>query len=342
MSESSIVAYHRQPRGALLPSATAMGATFDTKLMRSVGNMLATETKEKGCQVLLAPTVCLQRSPLIGRGFEAFGEDPILSGLMGSEYINGVQEHGVAVSVKHYAAHDQSSESLEDGIRAAERTLRETHLLPFQLTVKHANPWSFMTAYHKINGIHTSEDPWLNDQLLRHEWGWDGLIMSDWFGTYSTAEAVNGGLDLEMPGPTRWRGDLLLWCIRSRKVREDTLNARVRNVLNLANKLRPTIDQQKQNEKTAYGDTAEKRAVCREVARSSVVLLKNDKNILPLDPAAQQTYALIGPGMANPAISGGGSADLVPYYVRKPLEAIRDIVGQENLKTAIGCHGEFP
>jgi beta-glucosidase len=108
-----------------------MGATFDTKLMRSVGNMLATETKEKGCQLLLAPTVCLQRSPLIGRGFEAFGEDPILSGLMGSGYINGVQEEGVAVSIKHYAAHDQSSMSLEDDLRVSERTLRETHLLPF-------------------------------------------------------------------------------------------------------------------------------------------------------------------------------------------------------------------
>jgi beta-glucosidase len=157
-----------------------MCATFDTKLMRSVGNMLATETKEKGCQLLLAPTVCLQRSPLIGRGFEAFGEDPILSGLMASEYINGVQEYGVAVSIKHYAAHDQSSMSLEDDLRVSERTLRETHLLPFQLAVKHANPWSFMSSYHRINGIFTSEDPWLNTQLLRWESGWDGLVLSDW------------------------------------------------------------------------------------------------------------------------------------------------------------------
>ncbi|KAH6879844.1 glycoside hydrolase superfamily [Thelonectria olida] len=321
------------PRGALLPSATAMGATFDTKLMRSVGNMLAAETKEKGCQVLLAPTVCLQRSPLIGRGFEAFGKDPTLSGLMASEYINGVQEDGVAVSIKHYAAHDQSSMSLEDGIRVSERTLRETHLLPFQLALKHANPWSFMSSYHSINGVHTSEDPWLNERLLRQEWGWDGLVMSDWFGTYTTAEAVNAGLDLEMPGPTGWRGDLLLWSIVSRKVKKSTLDERVRNLLNLANKT--------QSDETQFGDTPEKRELCREVARSSVVLLKNDKNILPLDLSAQQTYGLIGPGVANPAVSGGGSADLVPYYVGKPLEAIQGLVGEERVKIAVGCYSHI-
>ncbi|KAJ4169113.1 hypothetical protein NW754_011045 [Fusarium falciforme] len=329
------------PRGVLLPSATAMGATFDTKLMRHVGNMLAAETKEKGCQVLLAPTVCLQRSPLIGRGFEAFGEDPILSGLMASEYINGVQEDGVAVSLKHYAAHDQSSESLEDGIRASSRTLRETHLLPFQLAIKYANPWSIMSSYHRINGTLTSEDPWLNTQLLRQEWGWNGLLMSDWFGTYSTAEAINAGLDLEMPGPTRWRGELLHWSIRCRKVKKSTLHERVRNLLHLVNKVRPALDYQKQGDKTQFGDTPKKRELCREVARSSVVLLKNDYNTLPLDPSAQQTYGLIGPGFANPAISGGGSADLIPYYVCKPLEAIQQIVGKERIRTAVGCHSHL-
>lgn len=318
-----------------------MGATFDTRLMRSVGNMLATETKEKGCQVLLAPTVCLQRSPLIGRGFEAFGEDPMLSGLMCSEYINGIQERGVAASIKHYAAHDQSTESLEDNIRVAERTLREMHLLPFQLAVKHANPWCFMSSYHRINGVHTSEDPWLNNQVLRGDWGWDGLIMSDWFGTVSTVESVNAGLDLEMPGPSRWRGELLRRSIMSRKLMEKTIDERVRNVLNLVNKARPALEEQVQADKTLYGDTPEKRELCREVARSSIVLLKNEDNILPLDPAAKQTYGLIGPNMINPAVSGGGSADLIPYYVRKPLEAISDAVGKENVKTAIGCHGSI-
>jgi beta-glucosidase len=322
-----------------------MGATFDTKLMRSVGRMLAAETKDKGCQVLLAPTVFLQRSPLIGRGFEAFGEDPILSGLMASEYINGVQEGGVATSIKHYAAHDQSAASQEDDLRVSERTLRETHLLPFQLAVRHANPWTFMSSYHRINGIHTSEHPWLNTGLLRREWGWDGLVMSDWGGTYSTAEAVNAGLDLEMPGPTRWRGERLHLAIDSRKVKKSTVDERVRSLLNLANKVRPALEHQTQtqgDDKTQCGDTPEKRELCREVARCAIVLLKNDKNILPLDPSARQTYGLIGPAVTNPAISGGGSADLVPYYVRKPLEAIQGLVGKDRVKTAVGCYCESP
>lgn len=319
-----------------------MGATFDVELMRRVGEMLAQETKERGCQVLLAPTVCLQRSPLIGRGFEAFGEDPTLSGLIASEYINGIQENGVAVSIKHYAAHDQSSDSIEDGIRAAERTLREAHLMPFQLAVKHANPWSFMTAYHRINGVHNSEDPWLIDQVLRQQWGWNGLVMSDWFGTYSTAEAVNAGLDLEMPGPTMWRGDNLARAVAARKVKMSTIDQRVKNLLNLVNKVQPALEWQTQVDKTACGDTPEKREVCREVARSSIVLLKNDTKSLPLDPSVPQTYGLIGPGVANPAINGGGSADLIPYYVRTPLEAIQDVVGKERVQTAIGCHCETP
>ncbi|KAL6408642.1 hypothetical protein AUP68_07586 [Ilyonectria robusta] len=329
------------PRGILLPSATAMGATFDTQLMRSVGHLLAIEAKEKGCQVLLAPTVCLQRSPLIGRGFEAFGEDPILSGLMGSAYINGVQGGGVAASIKHYAAHDQSSMSLEDDLRVSERTLRETHLLPFQLAVKHSNPWSFMSSYHRINGVHTFEDPWLNTQLLRKEWGWDGLVMSDWGGSCSTTESVNAGLDLEMPGPTRWRGERLELALLCQKVKMETIDERVRNVLNLVNKVRPALENTPKGADSQSGDTPEKRDICREAARSSIVLLKNDKGVLPLDPLADQTYGLIGPAIRNPAVSGGGSADLVPYYISKPLQAIQDVVGLERVKTAIGCYSHL-
>ncbi|KAL6912621.1 hypothetical protein FSST1_010381 [Fusarium sambucinum] len=327
------------PLGALLPSATAMGATFDTELMRSVGNMLAAETIEKGSQVLLAPTVCLQRSPLIGRGFEAFGEDPILSGMMASQYINGVQEKGVATSIKHYAAHDRSYMSPEDDLQVAERTLRELHLLPFQLAVKHANPWSFMTSYHRINGVHTSENEWLNTQVLRKEWGWDGLLMSDWGGVYSTSEALNAGMDLEMPGPSRWRGDLLHLALFSRKVKKSMIDERVRNVVNLVNRVRPAIERETPKEEA--GDTPAKRALCREVARSSIVLLKNERKILPLEPSAQQTYGLIGPGFVYPAVSGGGSADLRPYYVRKPLEAIQDVVGKEKVRTAVGCYSHI-
>ncbi|KAJ4264255.1 hypothetical protein NW762_005449 [Fusarium torreyae] len=321
------------PPGMLLPSATAMGATFDTDLIHTAGELLAAEAKEKKCNVLLAPTVCIQRSPLLGRGFEAFAEDPWLSGNIASAYVNGVQENGVACGIKHFAAHDQSLMSPEDDVRASERTLREVHMLPFQLAVKKSKPWAFMTAYNKINGIHAPEDPWLLGQVLRKDWGWDGLVMSDWFGTYSTAEALNAGLDLEMPGPSRWREDLMHWAIMSGKVQKPAVDAAVRNLLKLINKIQPW----KGDVPAEIGNTKQKRDLCRRVASESIVLLKNEANILPLDATKKQTYGLIGPAVRNPAISGGGSADLTPHYASRPLEAIADVVGSENVKTALGC-----
>jgi beta-glucosidase len=122
-----------------------------------------------------------------------------------------VQSERVGCAIKHYAAYNQSSDPHDDSVWASERTLREVHLLPFQIAIRQSNPWMYITSYHRINGVHTSEDPWLINQILRHDWKWDGLVMSDWFGMCSTAGSLNAGLDLEMPGPTRWRGPLLLW-----------------------------------------------------------------------------------------------------------------------------------
>ncbi|WAO86299.1 Beta-glucosidase [Fusarium falciforme] len=325
------------PRGMLLPSATAMGATFDPELIHAAGELLAAEAKEKNCHVLLAPTVCIQRSPLLGRGFEAFAEDPWLSGTIASAYVNGAQSHGVACSIKHFAAHDQSTMAVEDDVRASERTLREMHLLPFQLAVKNASPWAFMMAYNKINGIHATENSWLINLVLRQDWGWDGLVMSDWFGTYSTSESLNAGMDLEMPGPSRWRGDLLSWAVMSDKVKKPTIDASVRNLLKLINKVQPWKDDAPKE----VGDTQRKRDLCRKVAGEAIVLLKNERSVLPLDPQKKQTYGLIGPAVGNPAISGGGSADLTPHYVSRPLEAIIDVVGSENVKPAIGCQAHL-
>ncbi|RSL78213.1 hypothetical protein CEP51_008407 [Fusarium floridanum] len=225
----------------------------------------------------------------------------------------------------------------EDDVRASERTLREMHLLPFQLAVKNASPWAFMMAYNKINGVHATENSWLMNQVLRQDWGWDGLVMSDWFGTYSTSESLNAGMDLEMPGPSRWRGDLLSWAIMSDKVKKPTIDASVRNLLKLINKVQPWKDDTPKE----AGDTQRKRDLCRKVASEAIVLLKNERNILPLDSQKKQTYGLIGPAVGNPAISGGGSADLTPHYVSRPLEAIIDVVGSENIRTAIGCQAHL-
>ncbi|KAH6686474.1 family 3 glycosyl hydrolase [Plectosphaerella plurivora] len=320
-------------QSCLLPSATAMGATFDKELMHRVGRLLGTEARNKNIHVLLAPTVCLQRSPLLGRGFEAFGEDPVLSGLLAAAYVNGVQELGVATSIKHFAAHDQSRNSIEDNVVMTDRTLREVHLLPFQLALRDSNPWTFMTSYNKINGVHSSEDPYLLQKILREEWGFQGLVMSDWWGTYSTSEALNAGLDLEMPGPTQFRGKALSVAVNSRKVSHATLNNAVRRLLELTAKV--TAVSSPLN--PAAADTPENRALVRKVAGDSIVLLKNKRQVLPLAKDASKTYGLIGDHFKHPALGGGGSAEVDPYYSVTPYEAMVELFGESNLTYAPGC-----
>ncbi|KAF4416362.1 beta-glucosidase [Fusarium acutatum] len=318
----------------MLPSATGMGATFNTELIHKIGSLLGEEAKVRGVHVLLAPTLCLQRSPLIGRGFEAFGEDPFLSGTLGAHYINGVQEQGVATSVKHYAAHDQSDNSIEDNVVMTERTLREVHMLPFQLALRGSDPWTIMTSYNKINGIHVSEDPLLMKKILREEWGFKGLVMSDWFGTYSTSEAINAGLDLEMPGPTDWRGKRLSIAVNSRKVSKATVDTAVENVLNLVNKCKAG----EKSGKPPQSDTPEQRALIRQLVAESVVLLKNDKQRLPIKNSKNLKFGLIGDHVKNPALCGGGSAEVEPYYGITPYEAIKEVVGEENITYTPGCN----
>ncbi|KAG8623905.1 hypothetical protein KVT40_008881 [Elsinoe batatas] len=318
---------------ALLPSATGMGATFNTALMEQVGDLLGKEARARNIQAFLGPTVCIQRSPLIGRGFEAFGEDPVMSGNIAAALINGMQKHKVGAIIKHYAAHDQSAWSIEDNIVVSERALREVHLLPFQIAAKKSNPWGYMTSYNKINGVHVAEHPHLLNEVLRKDWGWNGLVMSDWGGTYSTSEAINAGLDLEMPGPTKWRGNILTWAVNSRKVSMAALDACVRNVLEFVNKVHPAMSG---SADLPRNDT-ESQALVRQVATESIVLLKNDKKILPLDKKAGKKYGLIGPHWQLPAASGGGSADLNPYYISKPYDAFIEAVGHD-VPLQIGCY----
>ncbi|KAF1949811.1 glycoside hydrolase [Byssothecium circinans] len=320
--------------GVQLPCATAMGATFDVHLLRKIGELLGDEAIAKGKHIILAPTVCLQRSPLIGRGFEAFGEDPILSGTLGGHYIAGIQDRRVAACIKHYAAHDQSDNSIEDDVRMTERTLREVHLLPFQTAMKICRPWALMTSYNKINGIHASEDPFLIEQVLRKEWGFDGLVMSDWWGTYSTSESINTGMDLEMPGPTVWRGKALKLAVESRKVRMARIDESLRNVLKVVAKTYST----RPPKHDGNNDTPESRKLTRKVAADSIVLLKNQTKVLPLNADAKTKIGLIGDHFAIPATGGGGSSEATPYYVSKPLDAIVERFGADSVECEVGAY----
>lgn len=218
---------------ACLPCGTALGATFDTEIAERIGRLLSDEAHAKGAHVVLGPTINIQRSPLGGRGFESVSEDPIVSGIIAAHYVRGLQESGVSATLKHFVCNDMESERMAVDSLVTDRALREIYLVPFMIAIEMAKPRAVMTSYGKVNGTHAAENHRILQDILRDEWKWKGLVMSDWYGTYSTSEAINAGLDLEMPGPSRWRGEALGVAVSSNKVKRSTLDERVRNVLKL-------------------------------------------------------------------------------------------------------------
>src|SRR5881296_3167065 len=214
-------------KAACFPAGISMASTWDTDLLERVGHALAREAKMKGARVLLAPTVNIQRSPLGGRNFECFSEDPYLSARLAVAYITGLQQEGVGASLKHYVCNDEEFERFSISSEVRERALREIYLLPFQTAVREAPPWTIMAAYNLVNGIPASENSYLLTEILRNEWGYDGVVVSDWFmSVKSTAASVNAGLDLEMPSP-KWRGEKLLEAVERGEVAEATIDSSV-------------------------------------------------------------------------------------------------------------------
>ncbi|KAH7134618.1 beta-glucosidase [Dactylonectria estremocensis] len=307
---------------ACLPCGTALGSTFDTSLAERIGRLLSDEAHAKGAHVLLGPTINIQRGPLGGRGFESVSEDPILSGIIAGHYVRGVQESGVSATLKHFVCNDMESERMAVDSLVTARAMREIYLLPFMLAIEMAQPRAVMTSYGKVNGCHAAEHRQLLQEILRDEWKWDGLVMSDWYGTYSTSEAINAGLDLEMPGPTRWRGEALVHAVTANKVKKATLDERVRNVLRLIKhglektSIPPNAPERQLN-------TPEHVALLREAAAKSIVLLKNERDILPFD--RRKKIAVIGPNANIATYCGGGSAGLRAYKAVTPLEGIRSL-----------------
>ncbi|WZH50164.1 glycosyl hydrolase family 3 N terminal domain-containing protein [Fusarium acuminatum] len=302
---------------ACLPCGTGLAATWDQDLLHKAGILIGNECIAKGVHCWLGPTVCIQRSPLGGRGFESMAEDPYATGKLAAAYIRGVQSTGVVSVIKHWLANDQEHERVGVNVVASERALREIHMLPFQIALSDAAPGGVMACYNKVNGKHVSENREFLDSLLREEWRWKGLIMSDWFGSYSTTEAINAGLDLEMPGPTRQRGQLLDLAVSTRKVSRSTIDTRARNVLEFVKRCTNAPVAAEEGGR----DLPEDRQLNRKLAGDSVVLLKNECNQLPLKRPFK-SIALIGPNMKTTSFCGGGSAHLQPYYTVSPYEGI--------------------
>src|SRR5947209_19421624 len=220
-------------KAACFPAEISLASTWNTDLLARVGQALAREAKMKGAHVLLAPTVNIQRSPLGGRNFESFSEDPYLSARLAVAYITGLQREGVGASIKHYVCNDEEFERFSISSEVSERALREIYLPPFEAAVRESRPWTVMAAYNLVNGIAASESPYLLNEILRHEWGFDGVVVSDWFESVkSTAASVNAGLDVEMPSP-RWRGQKLLEAVKQGEVSDATIDQSWRRLLRL-------------------------------------------------------------------------------------------------------------
>ncbi|CBF86422.1 hypothetical protein AN2227.2 [Aspergillus nidulans FGSC A4] len=298
---------------ACFPCATALGATWDTELLHKVGHLMGEEAIAKGAHVILGPTINTQRSPLGGRGFESFAEDGVLAGHLAGYCSKGIQEKGVAACLKHFVCNDQEHERLAVDSIVTDRATREIYLLPFQIAMRICKTATVMTAYNKINGTHVSENKKYITDILRKEWGWDGLVMSD-----CTSESIIAGLDIEMPGKTRWRGDALAHAVSSNKVHEFVLDERVRNVLNLVNYVEPLGIPENAEEKVL--NRPEDQALLRRAAAESIVLLKNEDNILPFNK--EKSIAVIGPNAKIAAYCGGGSASLDAYYTITPFEGV--------------------
>ncbi|KKB77934.1 beta-glucosidase [Devosia soli] len=319
-------------KSASFPVGIAIGATWNVELAREIGTALAEEVKSKGAHMLLAPTVNIHRSVTNGRNFECYSEDPILSAELAVGYIEGLQGQGIGATIKHFVGNESEIERTTMSSEIDERSLREIYLIPFEWAVKKAGTWGVMSSYNRLNGTFTSEHNWLLSTVLRSEWGYDGIVMSDWFGSHSTAETVNAGLDLEMPGPSRDRGQKLIDAVHSGTVSEATLDKRVRAMLRLMERTGSLDDHRPHHEEAQ--DRPEHRALIRRAGAEAAVLLKND-GILPLTPGAR--LAVIGPNAKRAQIMGGGSAQLNAHYRVSPWEGLVAQLGEQRLSYAPGC-----
>jgi beta-glucosidase len=306
------------------PCGSALGATWDPELVERVGVMLGEEALTKACRVLLAPTVNLHRSPLGGRNFECYSEDPLLSGKTAAAFVRGVQSQGVVTTVKHFAGNDAEFErhSINSVIDA--RTLRELTLVPFELAVREGGALGIMTAYNRLNGPHCSEHHQLIAEILRGEWGYDGFVLTDWLSAGSTTGSSAAGLDLEMPGPGAFYGKLLGDAVRVGDVPEAELDEHVTHLLQVFDRI-GALDDDPAWASTSI-DQPEHRALAREAATAATVLLKNE-GVLPFDRSRVRTLAVLGPNAERPQMMGGGSANLAPHYEISLLDALHEQLG---------------
>ncbi|MBN1412605.1 MAG: glycoside hydrolase family 3 protein, partial [Spirochaetales bacterium] len=309
------------------PALILAAATFDVDLIHKMGVALGRDCRARGIHILLAPGVNMYRSPLCGRNFEYCGEDPFLAGKIAAAYIRGVQSEGVSATIKHFVLNFQEYDRNEVSSDVDERTLREIYLPAFEIAVKEGGTGCLMTSYNLLNGIHTSEHKELITDILKEEWGFDGVVMSDWNSVYDSINPVNAGLDLEMPWKKFMTHEKIIPAIKEGKIKPETIDDKVRRILRLAFSF-GWMENGQRDFSIPVAD-AQTMQTALDVARNGLVLLKNDDDLLPFDRNSLKKIAVIGP-CAHPAvIGGGGSAYNVPSHTVSILDALNHLANPE-------------
>ncbi|HSN95466.1 MAG TPA: glycoside hydrolase family 3 C-terminal domain-containing protein, partial [Anaerolineaceae bacterium] len=308
------------------PTASLTAATWNRALIARMGKALGEECIAQGVDVVLGPGVNMKRTPLCGRNFEYFSEDPYLAGEMGAAFIQGVQSQGVGTSLKHFAVNNQESQRLVVNARLSERALREIYLTAFEKAVKQAKPFTVMCSYNKVNGSYASENHQLLTEILKNEWGFEGLVMSDWGAVHNQVAALKGGLDLEMPGPDDSQVQRVVKAVQGGELCEERLNDAVRRILNVLAKARETKKEGKFSAEAHH-------QLAAEVAAEGMVLLKNS-GLLPLGDLKK--VAVIGRTAVEAHYQGNGSSHINPTRLDAPLDALRAAAPQMAFNYAEG------
>ena len=292
-----------------------------------MGKTIAGQAKYKAAQVVLGPTINIHRDPRGGRNFESFSEDPVLTGHLAAALVNGIQSQGVGTCLKHFVCNECETSRKKYSANVDERTLREIYLSPFQWILREARPTAIMTAYNKLNNTYCDQLSLIKD-VVRGEWGYPGLVMSDWFGTMSQKPSLEAGLDLEMPGPSIWRSKSLVKSIKSGDIEQKLIDERVSEVLKLISRTSEVHSDAREES----GEDEVANALARQVAGESIILLKNNDGVLPLNFTTAPKVAVVG-RLGAQYSGGGGSAGGVPHYIKTPYACIKDAHPQSNLVT---------
>ena len=317
MNEADHVGLSGSVPATCFPPACALGSSWNTRLFVDVGAAIAREARKWGVSVVLGPGINMKRSPLCGRNFEYLSEDPWLAGELATAMVRAMQDLGIGTSLKHFAANNQENDRLRVSADVDERALREIYLPAFEKVVTQAQPWTVMCAYNKINGTYASEHHWLLTEVLREQWGFDGLVVSDWGAVHDRVAALAAGLDLEMPPNLGFSDAAIIAAVRNGDLPESVLDKAAARVLRLVQLSSPAL--------AAGGDfnETEHHALARAAARECAVLLKNDDGVLPLRPAAGSTVAVIGEFARTPRYQGAGSSQVNATRVDTALDELR-------------------